>query len=168
METSDNKHKKRKFIFGGILAAAIGVCALFLCVGVVKINGNSMQPNLKHGDIILYNRVFGAADYGDVIVFKREDQRYIKRVFGKPGDSVKITDNGVLLVNGTPLIIENLTVLGMTSGGLAADELVLAENQYFVLGDNRVLSLDSRNEEMGMVDKSEILGVYFLGGNSKK
>jgi signal peptidase I len=125
---------------------ALAVFALFrVTVGSFKVYGPSMLPGTEEGDYILVNKAayfFGAPKHGDIIVFRspqNPDTDLIKRVIGVPGDTVEIIDNKVL-VNGTqlvePYILEPFHSL-LSPQNIPA-------GHYFVMGDNRNNSADSR------------------------
>lgn len=156
------KHRKKTWI--------ICFCILLLCgsafhfiLGIAQVNGVSMNPNFDNGEILLYNRLDRNIQYGDVIIFQKDNKKYVKRVFGKPGDTVAVSSNGIVLVNHIPLVLDNLYVLGDTEPRDLKGELVLGRDEYFVLGDNRTVSLDSRSKDIGTVTKKEIDGVYLIG-----
>lgn len=153
------KRKKRGirlwFVFCIVILCA---SALYFSVGLAQVNGKSMYPNFNHGDIVLYNRLYGSIDYGDVVIFRKDHDSYVKRVFGKPGDRVSIRE-GLVLVNNSPLLLDGVLFLGKTEARNLKEERVLGEGEYFVLGDNRPTSQDSRNKEIGMITEKEITGV---------
>ncbi len=132
--------------------------------GQVRIAGQSMSPLLESGDVVLINRL--AYDLGkpkrfDVVVFSREDKRTnVKRVIGLPGETVQIAE-GLLYINNRPLDAEG--ELGSVSlAGLAEEPVVLEEDEYFLLGDNRDGSEDSRFSNIGNVKRAQIQGkVWF-------
>jgi signal peptidase I len=97
---------------------------------------------------------------GDVVVFlpngNEKSHYYVRRVIGTPGDTVQIVD-GAVYINGT-LYNEDLDVAAIEDAGLAAEELTLGKDEYFVLGDNRNNSEDSRYANIGMVKKDYMLG----------
>ena len=94
-------------------------------------------------------------EYGDIIIFPREGKLLIKRVIGKPGDTIDIKE-GKVYRNGEA--IDDYTDLYTEPEMTRA----LDEDEYFVLGDNRTVSLDSRSPDVGTVRKSEIIGKAFL------
>ena len=129
---------------------------------IARVNGDSMQPYLHHNQYVLYQSNFSAPKHGDVILFERDQKIYIKRVYGVPHDTVEITDVGLVLVNGAPLSMDGLKVMGKTQENDMTDPVVLSDKEYFVLGDHRTVSLDSRNTEFGNVQQQEIIGVLLF------
>ena len=126
------------------------------------VHGESMFPTLQDGDHLLMDKVsyrFKEPERFDVIVFSyqyKENTYYIKRIIGLPGDTVKIS-NGVIYVNGKALI-EHYGNDSIEDPGLAANEIVLEEGEYFVLGDNRNSSIDSREPSVGNIKRDNIVG----------
>lgn len=128
-----------------------------------RVIGGSMSPALDDGDRILMNRfIYLITDpkHNDVIAFlpngNKKSHYYVKRVVGVPGDKVQIVD-GALYVNGE-LYEEAADVPSMEYAGLAQDEITLGKNEYFVLGDNRNNSEDSRYANIGPIKKEHIVG----------
>ena len=136
---------------------------LVYCAGMrVSVVGNSMESTLSDGSVVLVNRfVYNIKEpkAGDVIVFlpngNEKSHYYIKRVIGVPGDKVQIK-NGLLYVNGELYDVEDTETI--KNAGLAEDEITVGEDEYFVLGDNRNSSEDSRYADIGMVRKRYIVG----------
>lgn len=125
--------------------------------------GQSMAETINGGDQILINRfIYKVTDPkpNDIIVFlpngNEKSHLYIKRVIAVPGDTVLI-QNGVIYVNGE-LFEEEIEVAAIEEPGLAAEEIVLGDDEYFVLGDNRNNSEDSRYANIGNVKKEHIIG----------
>ena len=116
----------------------------------VTVSGNSMQPVLKNGDVVLMNRL-------DLVVFSRGGgENNIKRVIGLPGETVQI-EGGVIYIDGAALEAED--GLGQVElAGLARDPVTLGNDEYFLLGDNRESSEDSRFSNVGNVKKEQIQG----------
>jgi len=145
---------------------ALAVIILFLqFLGPTIVFEKSMQDTLQPNDYVFLAKkayVFGAEpELGDIIVFRSHlddghgtQKNLIKRVIGTPGDTVEIHDGSVWL-NGTALV-EPYTKTGYTSGEMAA--LVVPEDTYFVLGDNRDISLDSRSPEVGCISMDAVRG----------
>jgi len=125
--------------------------------------GDSMKPALENGDVVLVNRVVYNArkpKRGDVIVFKPKGNEsvhyYIKRVIGLPGETVEIKENRIY-IDGEVLEEDYQTTLIEDSGYLD-EPVVLDEDEYFVLGDDRENSEDSRHAEVGNVKRMYIYG----------
>ncbi|MGN0170642.1 MAG: signal peptidase I [Lachnospiraceae bacterium] len=125
--------------------------------------GSSMSPSLEEGDQILMNRItYLVSDPkpNDVVVFlpngNEKSHYYLKRVVGVPGDRVQIID-GTLYINGK-MFEEEINVPSMDYAGLAGEEITLGTNEFFVLGDNRNNSEDSRYANIGPVKKEYIVG----------
>ena len=129
--------------------------------------GISMNTTLNDGDKIIINKVTYLKkdpERYDVIVFNQSKSGHgyynIKRVIGLPGETIEII-NGYVYINGEQLE-EEIVVEPMNIAGLAKEELVLQENEFFVLGDNRNFSEDSRFANIGIVVKSDIIGKAWL------
>ncbi len=126
-----------------------------------------METTLSDGDTIIVNKfayLFQGPGRGDVIVFKqsgREHDYYdVKRVVGLPGEVVQIVD-GAVYINGKEMP-EKINCERMAIPGLAKDSLTLEEGEYFVLGDNRNNSEDSRFANVGTIVRAEIVGKAWL------
>lgn len=129
--------------------------------------GPSMSPTLNGGNLVLVEKVSKLTHTlkrGDIIVARTElplflfiKKNVVKRIIGLPGDSIEIKANQVF-INGE-LISEPYINAGMTNGTFAS---VVPENKYFIMGDNRLMSADSRSPEIGFVDYSAIKGKVYL------
>ena len=101
----------------------------------------------------------------DVIVFPYrydEEVYYIKRIVGLPGETIRIIGN-TIYINGKPLPEDyGKEVMDENTAGIAGKEILLAEDEYFVLGDNRNHSADSRSKDVGAIKRNEIVGKAFL------
>ena len=133
------------------------LCSLF-CFQLTLIQGESMEPSYRSGQLHLLNKLDRDYKRGDCVLFYSEglECSLVKRIVAVPGDTVQIS-GGMLLVNGEqaqpyPGCPE------IEYAGLAADEIHLAEGQYFVLGDNFPRSIDSRHSEVGLVSADSIRG----------
>ena len=149
---------------GEILAVMLIAVVLVLFIGFrIKVVGASMSPTLESGEEILVNRfrykIFSPKQ-NDLIVFlpngNEKSHYYIKRVIACPGDKVQIKD-GVVYVNGKKFD-EKVAVANIENPLLAENEITVGEDEYFVLGDNRNNSEDSRLANIGNVKKSYIIG----------
>ncbi len=154
---------KEGFVWAGELVLAFVIaCLLVVNFGVMTSNvGQSMEPTLASGDKVLTNRLIyklTKPKRGDLVVFKpngnENSHYYIKRVVGLPGETIQIID-GFIYINGE-VLTENIKLDKMEYAGTAEDEIKIASDEYFVLGDNRNASEDSRNAEIGNVKKKDI------------
>ena len=175
----DFNHKRRKKISTVVLKEIfswlfwIGISAVTAVVLVyvfglrTNVVGNSMEPHLYAGQKILINRLvyqISEPKFGDVIAFQpngnENSHYYVKRVIGVPGDTLVIK-NGRIFINDEELI-EDDSYDKIAEPGIAESELHLDEGEYFVLGDNRNFSEDSRSGNIGIVKDSYIIGkVWF-------
>ena len=147
--------KKKSFIreWGPFIVILLIVILIkIFIVTPIKVNGDSMNPTLYDGDIMILNMMdykLNGLDRFDIVVVKKDGEFLIKRVIGLPGDEVKY-ENNKLYINGK-YIKEKFT-----RKKTADIDEVVPKGKYFVLGDNRPNSLDS--EEFGAVSSKEILG----------
>ena len=127
------------------------------------VSGNSMLPMLEDGDSLLVDKIsyrFRDPDRFDIVVFpftQSEETFFIKRVIGLPGETVQITEDGRIWINGEQLE-EHYGLEVIRDPGRAVTPVVLSEGEYFVLGDNRNNSLDSRRIEVGNIHEDQIIG----------
>nr|WP_315104276.1 signal peptidase I [uncultured Catonella sp.] len=129
------------------------------------VNGSSMSPTLESSDKLLLDKVIYKMDKlkrYDIVVFNYHDSSiYIKRVIGLPGEEVVIR-KGRVYVNGRILDDDPLAKDKMHYSGIAKEGVKLGKDEYFVLGDNRNNSYDSRYEQVGVVKKSRIIGKVWI------
>lgn len=155
------------FIETVVIALVIAVVLYLFIMTPHEVLGNSMYPTYKNGEYLMANKLtyrFGEPQRGDVIIFKYSDtQDFIKRVIGTPGDTIMVKD-GKVYVNGTQL--DETTYLEETvytsSGDYLAEgeTITIGDSQYFVLGDNRPHSSDSRT--FGPIEENQIKGKAWI------
>ena len=130
------------------------------------VNGDSMNNTLENGDNLIVDKIsyrFKEPERFDIIVFPyqyQENTYYIKRIIGLPGETVQIED-GTIYVDGE-VLEESYGRETMRSAGIASQPIELGEDEYFVLGDNRNNSSDSRDPSVGKIKGDDIVGRAFL------
>lgn len=130
------------------------------------VSGESMENTLDNGDQLIVDKItyrFQDPERFDIIVFPfhyKENTYYIKRIIGLPGETVQIAD-GTIYINGE-VLEESYGREVMQDPGIAAEPITLGEDEYFVLGDNRNQSSDSRDPSVGLIHRDEIIGRAWL------
>lgn len=171
-EKTVNKPKSKLHnLLEWVVYLMIVVVLAFLLLNYVAqrtlVDGTSMNPTLQNNDSVLVEKLsyrFGEPERYDIIVFRflpKEETYYIKRIIGLPGETVQIID-GYVYINGELLEDDPLADDVMDIAGRASEPITLGENEYFVLGDNRNGSSDSRMESVGNVTESQIVGKAFI------
>lgn len=130
-----------------------------------EVSGSSMESTLSNGDNLIVDKIsyrFREPERFDIIVFPyqyEEDTYYIKRIIGMPGETVRIDEKGIIYINGEELVESyGREVIDADKLGLAQEEIMLGEDEYFVLGDNRNASSDSRDPSVGNIKRKDIIG----------
>ncbi|MBQ9990448.1 MAG: signal peptidase I [Lachnospiraceae bacterium] len=132
-----------------------------------EVVGSSMETTLSDGDNLIVDKItyrFNDPKRFDIIVFPYQYDKntfYIKRIIGMPGETVRIDEKGAIYINGE-ILQESYGMEVIKSPGLAMEEITLAEDEYFVLGDNRNNSSDSRDASVGNIHKKDILGKAWI------
>ncbi len=149
----------KEIIQTALISLAIFFFVYIFLVQPHRVKGDSMMPNFLDGELLLTEKIsyrFGKPERGDVIVFRAPGKSvdFIKRVIGLPGESVRIQD-GIVYINGTKITEPYETQT--TSGN---ETITVPDNQYFVLGDNRGASSDSRS--FGTIGESSLKGKVWL------
>lgn len=165
-EEQPQKSKGRE-AFGTVIYIGIVLIITILVICFVgqrtKVSGPSMYPTLHDGDNLIVDKIsyrFHDPERFDVVIFPYEYEKrtyYIKRVIGLPGETVQIDYEGNIYIDGE-ILEEDYGYEAMVSPGIAEEPITLAEDEYFVLGDNRNNSTDSRVAEVGPVHKDRIIG----------
>jgi signal peptidase I len=134
-----------------------------------EVSGSSMESTLSDGDNLIVDKItyrFRDPERFDIIVFPfqyEEDTYYIKRIIGLPGETVQIDQQGVIYINGEELEESyGREIIDADKLGLAAEPITLGEDEYFVLGDNRNASSDSRDPSVANIKKKDIVGRAWL------
>ncbi|MBR1770904.1 MAG: signal peptidase I [Lachnospiraceae bacterium] len=130
-----------------------------------EVDGSSMEPTLSSGDNLFVDKIsyrFHDPERFDIIVFPfqyQENTYYIKRIIGMPGETVQITPDGSIYIDGERLQESyGKEVIREDHIGRASEPITLGENEYFVMGDNRNNSSDSRTTAVGNIQREDIIG----------
>ena len=150
------KQVLRSTIFTLVVVAALAVLVATLWMPVLQVYGRSMEPTLSEGDIVvsLKNKEFSS---GDVIAFYYNNKILVKRVICGPGQWVDLDENGTVFVDKEPLYEPYLTDRALGTCDLELPYQV-PDERYFVMGDHRSTSLDSRSSVVGCVAEEQIVG----------
>ena len=152
-----------KEVFSTLLYILVVLAATWLVITFVgqrtQVNGSSMEPTLSHNDNLIVDKIsyrFSDPQRFDIIVFPfqyEEDTYYIKRIIGMPGETVYIDEE---------VLQESYGREVMVAAGRAAEPITLGEDEYFVLGDNRNNSSDSRDPSAGNIHRRDIIGKAWI------
>ena len=160
-----------QWVFLCFAAVFLGVAIIYAFGIKTSVIGESMEPGLESGQEVFINKVayqFTAPKQGDVVVFRpngNENAHYsIKRVIAVPGDRIQIT-NGKVVINGS--VYTDDVADDTRDGGVAQEESTLGADEYFVLGDNRNSSEDSRSANIGNISREMIEGKAWYHGKGK-
>ena len=147
------------------------LCAVYLVIHFVgqrtQVQGDSMEPKLSTEDNLIVDKIsyrFHDPERFDIIVFPfqyEKDTFYIKRIIGLPGETVQIYEEGNILIDGE-ILEESYGKEVIMNPGRAYEPVELGEDEYFVMGDNRNNSTDSREPSVGNIKREDIIGRAWL------
>lgn len=153
-------------ILGWVVYILIVIAATYLIVTYVgqrtMVSGDSMEATLHDGDNLIVDKLsyrLREPERFEIVVFPykhKEDTYYIKRIIGLPGETVQVKD-GYVYIN-DELLEENYGLETMNNPGIADEPILLGEDDYFVLGDNRNASSDSRDPGVGILKREDLIG----------
>lgn len=152
------KKRRQRIAFAvELLATALGVWLLFgVLFGLAVVRGDSMLPSCRDGDLLFISRWTPVAA-GDIVLFRHEGVEYVKRIVAVPGDEVDLDESsGSVVVNGVPLQEPYAVSPTLARAGGLEFPIKLGNDEFFVLGDNRPVSQDSRM--IGKISKEQIDG----------
>ncbi len=161
-EKYNRKYKQvlKSTIYSLIVVAAIAVLIATLAFPVLQISGSSMEPTLNDEEVVVLIKTTNMKR-GQLCCFSYQNKLLIKRVVGLPGDSIHVDADGYVYVNGNlleePYVIDR--ALGECDISFPCN---VTDNHYFVLGDHRSTSIDSRSSVIGLVSEEYIVGKIFL------
>lgn len=172
IETEENKMKHLlKELLSISIYLLLVFCAAYLIVTYVgqrtQVSGSSMETTLSDGDHLIVDKIsyrFEDPERFDIIVFPFQydtDTYYIKRIIGMPGETVQIDDSGNIYIDGE-LLEEAYGREVIQNPGRASDPILLGVDEYFVMGDNRNNSSDSRDPSVGNIHRRDIIGRAFI------
>ncbi len=162
--------EKIKSLISNILYIAAVLLISFLIVRYVgqrtEVIGSSMVPTLQDGNQLITDKItyrFREPRRFEIVVFPHEPDHefYIKRIIGLPGETVEIDGEGTIYINGE-VLEENYGYGKTMPQEIEGEKVVLGDDEYFVMGDNREVSLDSRYAEVGNIPRSIVIGRAWL------
>ena len=168
VETERKRYRRKKAynkalrgtVYVLTIVAAVAVLIATLVLPVLQIEGTSMEPTLSNGDIVLLTKTT-RFDRGDLCGFTWNNKLLIKRVIGLPGDWIEIDTDGTIYLSGEKL--EEPYVERKALGECDLEfPFQVPQEQYFVVGDMRESSIDSRNTVIGCIPKDQIVGKVFF------
>lgn len=161
-EKYNRKYKQvlKSTVYSLIVVAAVAVLIATLAFPVLQISGSSMEPTLNDEEIVVLVKTTNMKR-GELCCFSYQNKLLIKRVIGLPGDSLNIDADGYVYVNGT--LIDEPYIIDRALGECDISfPCTVTDNHYFVLGDHRSTSIDSRSSVIGLVSEEFIVGKIFL------
>lgn len=165
----DKETNRLRLIVNWIVDVAVVISIAWFTVFAlgtqITVTGQSMSPTLESEEVVLMNRLayrIGKPERFDIIAFEKEDKKLtVKRVVGLPGETVQIK-NGFLYINDEVIEDGKEELNKVDLAGLAENPILLRENEFFLLGDNRDGSEDSRFANVGNVSRKQIKGKVWL------
>ncbi len=124
------------------------------------VSGTSMEPTFSHADYLIVEKVSNEIKRGDVVVVKKGSTHFLKRVVALPGEMIKIKKGDIIIISNNQryILIEKFIKEGRAMQDM--NKQILAKDQFFVMGDNRNYSFDSRN--WGPIQRNEIIGIVWI------
>jgi signal peptidase I len=163
----EKKSSLIRSVLGWILYLLVIIALTYVIITYVgqrtRVSGSSMETTLSDGDNLIVDKLsyrFRDPSRYDIIVFPfkyEEDTYYIKRIIGLPGETVQVID-GYVYIDGELLTSDIYGTEVMENAGIAAEPIALGDDEYFVLGDNRNHSSDSRDPSVGVLKREDLMG----------
>lgn len=156
---SRKKNEWVEWIKAFFIALIIVIIIKVFVISTSVVEGESMEPTLADGDKLIFNKfiyLIGEPDRGDVVIIQTSLKNYVKRIIALPGEVVEVIDH-TLYINNKEVeqaYISEEAIKG--TGDFGPTEV--PNDSYFVMGDNRVISMDSRHPGFGFIDKDNIIG----------
>ncbi len=158
MPEAKKKNEWLEWVKAIILAILIALFLRTFIFATSIVEGESMDPTLQDGERVIFNKLIyymGEPDRGDVVIIQRPTKNYVKRVIGLPGETIEINGSH-LIINGEEYSQTFLTEDARYNTGNFGP-VTIPKESYFVMGDNRAISKDSRNG-LGFIEENEIIG----------
>jgi len=143
-----------------LVFAAAAVLISTLLLPVAQVQKGSMNPTLYDGEVLIFDTV-GSINKGDIIAFRYNNQLLIKRVIATAGDKIDISGDGTVLLNDAMLSEPYVTQPDLGECTIKLP-LNVPRDQYFVMGDHRATSLDSRSADIGLISREQVVGKLLL------
>ena len=157
-------NRRRRLLNGSlILCLLVAVISLMVLTitPVIEVSGESMEAAFEDGDMLLFQNLSRKYEQGDIIVFEHDGQMLVKRIIASAGDVVSIDETGRVSVNGSELTEDYVEEASLGTCDITFPYTV-PEDGYFVMGDHRSVSLDSRTQLIGCVSSQDIAGKYLF------
>lgn len=161
MSSLTKSKKKNEWLEWGkaiLIAIVLAFCLRSFVFATSIVDGESMEPTLEDGETVLFNKftyLFDQPQRGDIVIIERPLKNYVKRIIAMPGETIKVDDH-TLYINGEKYGQPFITKDAQNNTGEIGPTKV-PEKSYYVMGDNRILSKDSRNG-LGFVNEDNIIG----------
>ena len=157
------KKEIRDMVIYFLIVFAVSVLIVIFVAQRTVVEGSSMNPTLSNGDNLIVNKItykFSDPKRYDIVVFPYQHKKrtyYIKRIIGLPGEEVYIDQEGTIYINGN-VLDEDYGAEVILNAGRADEPILLADDEYFVMGDNRNNSSDSRDYMVGNINRKDLIG----------
>ncbi len=161
------KKEIRDMVIYFLIVFAVSVLIVIFVAQRTVVEGSSMNPTLSNGDNLIVNKItykFSDPKRYDIVVFPYQHKKrtyYIKRIIGLPGETIQIDHEGNIYINGE-ILHEDYGKEVILDPGRASEPITLGDDEYFVMGDNRNDSSDSRDYMVGNVKKKDFIGKIWI------
>jgi signal peptidase I len=157
----------RDLVIYFLIVLCISILVVVFVIQRTVVEGSSMNPTLSNGDNLIVNKItykFSDPKRYDIVVFPYQHKKhtyYIKRIIGLPGETIQIDHEGNIYINGE-ILDEDYGKEVILDPGRASEPITLGSDEYFVMGDNRNDSSDSRDYMVGNVKKKDFIGKIWI------